>query len=180
MTTKAAPTLEGGTDADPARPDGGPGRRRWWLVPLSIFLATRVADGALLMLLGRSQTDPTTLDVAPGHQPLETGRTYSDLVANWDGQWYRSIVEHGYPAHLPTIDGVVQQNQWAFYPLFPTFIKALMGTGLPYGIAASLLSVTFGALAMCLLYRFLLPRLGIFGASMSVLALCIAPAALVW
>ncbi len=137
-------------------------------------------DAVLLVLTGRSQFDPAGLPVAAGRPPLETGRSYGDLVANWDGQWYRFIVEHGYPAHLPSVDGVVQVNQWAFYPLYPALVKLVMLTGLPFGAAASLVSMAFGAAAMCLLYRMLTPTLGGFGASMSVLALCVGPAAVIW
>ena len=180
MTIEAAPTLEERTSVGQARMDGASPGRRWWLVPLGIFLATRLIDAWLLVLLGRSQVDPGTLEVAPGRPPLETGRSYSALVANWDGQWYRYIVDHGYPAHLPTVHGAVQDNQWAFYPLYPALVKLGTWTGLPFGLAASLVSVTFAAVAMCLLYRVLFPRLGLFGAAMSVLALCVAPAALVW
>jgi hypothetical protein len=154
--------------------------RRWWWLPLSIFLATRLADAVLVTVLGRAQLDPASLPVAPHRPPLESGRSYADLVANWDGQWYRYIVEHGYPTHLPTVHGAVQDNQWAFYPLYPALVKPLTWAGLPFGLAASLVSMVFGALAMCLLHRFLLHRVGTYGAAMTVLALCVAPAALVW
>jgi len=161
-------------------PDDVVGGRRWWFVPVGIFGATRLIDALLLILLGRSQVDPATLDVAPGRPPLETGRSYEALITNWDGQWYRYIVEHGYPSHLPTLHGAVQDNQWAFYPLYPGLVRAVTWTGLSFGVAASLVSITFGAFAMCLLYRLFSTRLGGFGASMSVLALCVAPAGVIW
>ena len=74
----------------------------------------------------------------------------------------------------------MQQNQWAFYPLYPSLVKLATWTGLSYGLAASLVSTILGAVAMCVLYRLLAPRLGAFGAAMSVLALCVAPAAVIW
>jgi hypothetical protein len=111
---------------------------------------------------------------------LESGRSYGALIANWDGQWYKYIVEHGYPHHLPTVHGVVQDNQWAFYPLYPALLRAMTWTGTTFAVAASLVSITFGALAMCLLYRMLVAKLGVFGASMSVLTLCVAPPAVIW
>ena len=55
-----------------------------------------------------------------------------------------------------------------------------MWTGLPFGAAASLVSLGFGGAAMCLIYRMLAPRLGRYGAAMSVLALCVGPAAVIW
>ncbi len=154
---------------------------RWWfLVPLGIFAVSRMVSAVLLVWSGRSQSDPTSLPTAPGRPPLESGRSYGDLIANWDGQWYRYIVEHGYPHHLPTLDGVVQQNQWAFYPLYPSLVRLLMWPGLSYAVAGSLVSLGFGAAAMCLLYRMLAPSVGGYGSAMSVLALCIAPAAVLW
>jgi hypothetical protein len=154
--------------------------RRWYVVPLAVFALTRVVDAVLLVLLGRSQFLADALPVAPRRPPLETGRSYWDLVANWDGQWYRYVAEHGYPGRLPSVDGVVQANQWAFYPLYPSLVRVVTWTGLPFGIAASVVSLGFGAAAMCLLYRMLAPGLSGFGASMSVLALCVAPAGVIW
>jgi hypothetical protein len=40
--------------------------------------------------------------------------SYLHLIANWDGQWYRQIATHGYPSHVPVVNGAVQQNAWAF------------------------------------------------------------------
>ena len=76
--------------------------------------------------------------------------------------------------------GVVQENQWAFYPLYPTLVRMVMWPGLSFAVAASCVSIAFGAAAMTLLYRMLAPSLGGFGSAMTVLALCVAPAAVVW
>jgi hypothetical protein len=140
-------------------------QRHWYVVPLGIFAVTRVICAVLLTLVGRSQ---------------ETGTSYGVLVTNWDGGWYRTIVEHGYPQHLPTVHGVLQENQWAFYPLYPSLVRLVMWTGLPYAAAASCVSVVCGAAAMTLLFRMLNPGLGGFGSAMTVVALCVAPAAVVW
>ena len=107
--------------------------RHWYAVPLGIFAVTRVICAVLLTLVGRSQ---------------ETGTSYGVLVTNWDGGWYRTIVEHGYPQHLPTVHGVLQENQWAFYPLYPSLVRLVMWTGLPYAAAASCVSLACGAAAM--------------------------------
>jgi len=157
-----------------------PGGRQWVVVPLAIFAASRLISTSALLLLGRGQ--PAYVEPrAPHHHPrLQSHASYADLVSNWDGHWYSRIVEHGYPSHLPTVHGVVQQNQWAYYPLYPSLVKLATWTGLSYALAASLVSTVLGALAMCVLYRLLAPRLGTFGAAMSVLALCVAPAAVIW
>jgi hypothetical protein len=153
---------------------------RWDLVPLAIFFGTRVLSAVVLLWLGRTQFDPSTLPVAPGRPGLESGRSYGALIANWDGQWYRAIAEHGYPHHLPLLNGAVEVNAWAFYPLYPAFVHLLMWPGLPFAVAASGVSLAFGGGAMCLLYRMLAPDLGSFGSAMTILAMCVAPAAVLW
>jgi len=70
----------------------------------------------------------------------------------WDGRWYQTIVEQGYPSQLPTIDGVVQQNQWAFYPMYPGLVWLLMYlTGGSFAVVGSLLSLVLGGVAVCLM-----------------------------
>ena len=147
-------------------------------MPLAIFLLTRVVDGALLVWVGRDQLPAQML---PG-QVVPTSvdpTTYLHLVANWDGQWYRQIADHGYPRELPTDHGSVAQNAWAFYPVFPGLIRLVMLSGASFGLAASVVSLTSGATAMCLLYHMLMPSLGRFASSLNVLALCTYPAAVV-
>jgi hypothetical protein len=72
----------------------------------------------------------------------------------WDGDWYRQIAEDGYPASLPVgPDGRVQQNPWAFYPLFPLLARAVMTvTGAPWQVAGPLLALVLGAAAMLLVH----------------------------
>ena len=45
---------------------------------------------------------------------------YWNFINIWDARWYGEALRNGYPAELPTDDaGNVQENAWAFYPLFP-------------------------------------------------------------
>ena len=84
------------------------------------YAVCRVVTGILLTIVAARQvpTGWTGPDV-----------TYLTFTAQWDGQWYKAIAEHGYPATLP-VDGtgLVQQNPWAFYPLFPLLSR---GAGWP-------------------------------------------------
>ena len=152
-------------------------RSPWYVVPLAVFLGTRVISAVLLLLLARHQIPASAL---PPDMPLPTlvdPASYLHVIANWDGQWYREVATHGYPSDLPARSGEVQQNGWAFFPLFPLLARAGSAGGLSFGLAATLISVTSGALAMCLLYRMLVPGTGRFTAGLTVLALCMAPAA---
>jgi hypothetical protein len=151
----------------------------WWIVPLTIFLGTRLLGAAVILLAAQSQISEPSLVPGQVVPTLVDPPTYLHVIANWDGQWYRLIAGHGYPGHLPMYDGAVQQNSWAFYPMYPFLVRAVMLTGASFGLAASIVSTIAGALVMRLLYRMLSPSCGRFAASLSVLALCTYPAAAV-
>jgi hypothetical protein len=152
-------------------------RLPWYAVPLGIFVLTRVVDAGLIVLVAQRQVPASVLPANLPMQTLVDPASYSHVIANWDGQWYRHIVEHGYPRHLPTEGGMVQQNAWAFFPLFPALVWLLVTTGLSFGVAASVVSLTAGAAAMCVLYRLLRSRCTDYLAALTILAICCAPAA---
>lgn len=171
------------TDAvdTPAAVPGADARRRWWLVPLGIFLLSRVADAVLLLFLARSEG---SAEAYPGNGAVPVLRepaSYFNVVQNWDGQWFRLIAEHGYPSTLPTDHGVVTQNQWAFYPLFPGLVRAIMSvTHLPFGVAASFLNIALASIAMCLVYRMVSRTASGFAGAMTVVVLSTFPSAVVF
>jgi len=146
-------------------------------VPLGIFAFSRLVDTVLILLVARRQVDASVLDPTMPMPTLVDPASYFHVIANWDGQWYRSIVEHGYPQHLPTKNGVVQENVWAFYPMFPALVWVFTLVGFSFGAAASIVSITAGAVAMCLLYRLLRARCSEYLAALTILAICFAPAA---
>jgi hypothetical protein len=152
-------------------------RLPWISVPLGIFAFSRLVDTVLILLVAHRQVDASVLDPTMPMPTLVDPASYFHVIANWDGQWYRSIVEHGYPQHLPTTNGVVQENAWAFYPMFPALVWVFTLTGLSFGAAASIVSLTAGAASMCLLYRLLRARCGDFLTALTVVAICFAPAA---
>lgn len=80
---------------------------------------------------------------------------FSTLLARaWDGRWYAEIAEQGYPSELPTSsDGDVEQNAWAFFPLYPALCRAVMSvSGLPWEIAGPAVSMACGLLAVMVLH----------------------------
>jgi hypothetical protein len=130
----------------------------------------------MLAWLGRNQLPARPLGPGETVATRVDPPTYWHLIANWDGQWYQKAAEHGFPSQLPMFHGAVQQNTWGFYPLYPTTVRAVMLTGLPFAAAASLVSIACGTVAVCLLYRMLVPACGRFAATMTVLALSTYPA----
>lgn len=148
-------------------------------IPLALYALSRVIDTfVLLRLQHRQTTDPTFL--TGGVVPIQVQpRTYAHIITNWDGQWYRLIAEHGYPHTLPTYNGQVWQNQWAFYPGFPMLCRVLMHLGLSYEASAALISTVAGAVGCCLLYALVRTAGTRFTAAMAVVGICFFPAAVV-
>jgi len=74
----------------------------------------------------------------------------------WDSHWYRIIAETGYPSELPIgDDGRVGENAWAFMPVYPLLVRALMAmTGAPFALVSVALSTMAFALFVVVVDRF--------------------------
>lgn len=83
-------------------------------------------------------------------RPLALGATLGD----WDAGWYKSIVENGYYAGIPT----AQQNV-AFFPVYPLLVWIVKNTFLlPTVWAGALVSWASFAGALVLLYKLIAAR----------------------
>ncbi|MGV9193397.1 hypothetical protein ACQ143_03540 [Microbacterium sp. MC2] len=104
--------------------------------------------------------------------------TVTDLLMGWDAQWYWFIAEHGYPTEIPVDEaGAVQQNQWAFMPLYPVLARIV---GLPFGgfpAGALLIPLVAGYLACLVLHRLLRDRLDATAAMWAVVLFAAGPLA---
>lgn len=150
-----------------------------WL-PLAIFAATRVVGFLVLWSMSDQQIARVDSRIMHVVDPAPPDPGYLGLVTNWDGQWYQDVVENGYPRDLPRVDGEVQQNAWAFYPVYPLLVRLVMALSpLSFAAAATLVSCVAGAAMAVVLFRMLEPRVGRFNAGMAVLALGLSPAGLV-
>ena len=152
-------------------------RAPWFAVPVGIFALTRLIDAVVIVLMARHQIPASSLPTGGPVPTVVDPPSYLSAIQSWDGQWYRQIVEHGYPTTLPTEHGVVQQNAWAFYPGYPSLVWLVTKVGASFGFAASVVSLGAGAGAMCVLYRLILARSSTWLAFMTILAVCCAPAA---
>ena len=121
--------------------------RPWWVQVLAVYAAARLVTTIIFLWVASIQGENAWTDPHPGYFP------YVGLM--FDASWYRQIAEHGYPSTLPVgPDGVVQQNAWAFFPLFPTMARGLMEvTRLPWEVVAPTLALVVGAVAVLLVYR---------------------------
>lgn len=126
---------------------------RFMVTVLVAFALTRLVSGIILAIVAARQvpTGWTGPDV-----------NYLTFTTQWDGQWYQAIAEHGYPKALP-IDqlGTLQQNAWAFYPMFPFVTRVLMSaTGLGFAVAGSTLSLVMSFVAAAAIAVLLRDRIG--------------------
>jgi hypothetical protein len=119
----------------------------WWLQALAVYAAARAFSAVVLVVVASHQAATGWTGAAPGYAE------YTGLM--WDASWYRQIAEGGYPTTLPVgADGVVQQNAWAFYPLYPVLVGALMDlTGVSWAVVAPTVSLLLGAGAVLLVHR---------------------------
>jgi len=123
---------------------------RFVLAVLGVYTLLRLVTTAILLWVTYAEQDPVIF--------TDDYPRYFDLAVLWDGKWYQRIALEGYPAELPRDElGQVQQNPWAFYPVFPVLGRVVMAlTGLPFPVAATLVATVLGyaaALVMGFLIR---------------------------
>lgn len=117
-------------------------KTRWWFAPLAIYLATRVVTTAIFLVAAWFQD----VNYWTGAHP-----DYFSFLNIWDVEWYGRIFKDGYPTTLPVDqNGFVQQNSWAFLPLFPYLVKLMF---LPWAIGAPLLATVVALLFALVAHR---------------------------
>ncbi|MDR7253779.1 hypothetical protein J2X46_002769 [Nocardioides sp. BE266] len=169
---------------DPSRTARLRRRHGWVLVPLGIFAIARLVSGVLLHRSAVQQAEIArdaaampagTYDlVTPVPDPVG----YLGVIANWDGGWYRTIAEHGYPVPLPRLDGQVVPNEWAFSPGYPFVVRAVMEVAsIGFPLAATIVSLLCGAAAITWLYAMVRTRMGDPAAARLVMAVSFFPSA---
>ncbi|MEW1953844.1 hypothetical protein [Terrabacter sp. NPDC080008] len=123
---------------------------------LAIYALTRVVSTTVLLVVMQHQV-PSGMT---GGDDVPV--SYFPFTALWDGQWYQIIADQGYPSPLPRSEGgSVEQNAWAFYPLFPLLARVGMAlTGISFPAVGSTIAVLCGAGAAVLMGLLLRERIG--------------------
>jgi len=121
----------------------------WWLQVSLVFVVARLVSACIFMAAAIHQGTNPWFPAAPD---------YWNFITIWDGRWYQEAAEKGYPAVLPVdANGVVKENAWAFYALFPLLgrgLSAMTGMGtLPALTAIAMLAGLGAALVIYLLFR---------------------------
>jgi len=124
-----------------------------WTTPLLLWLASRAVSTVLLATVYLVATANGWPFASYRREP-----SFFTFSGSWDASFYRIIAEHGYPTTLPLDDaGHVAPNAWAFLPVFPALVRAVMPlTGGSFWVAGVLVSALAGAGACVLLYRLVL------------------------
>lgn len=118
----------------------------WWLQVGGLYLAARLVSACIFMAAALHQ------GVNPWFPPKPD---YWNFINIWDARWYGEALRNGYPAELPTDDaGTVQENTWAFYPLFPLLGRTLAGVaGIAPAAALTIIAMLSGLAAALVVYR---------------------------
>lgn len=119
--------------------------------PLVMFAASRLV---VLLAAGVAALVQVSTGRAAGLGPWPSvpQSRYSAVAAleRWDGAWWISIAQHGYPHALSSGNAL---GRFAFFPLYPLGIRAVALTGLPVQYAALGLSTGLGAGAAVLFWH---------------------------
>lgn len=144
----------------------------WWGAILIVYAASRVLTTVFLLSLYVAGTVGGWHFASSRHDP-----TFFTFSSSWDGSFYQRIATGGYPSALPVDGGGdVEQNPWAFLPLYPVVVRGLMTvTGLPFAPAGVVVATLFGAAAALLLYRIVLARGGTVSALWATVFFCFGP-----
>ncbi|MEO7070695.1 MAG: hypothetical protein ABI131_09420, partial [Nostocoides sp.] len=118
-----------------------------------LYLAARLVSG---LLIWHASTGQVAYPAWTGPNP-----GYLDMTVLWDGSWYRQIAQVGYPSTLPIGgDGLVAQNAWAFFPVYPMICRVVMrATGLSFPIVGSTVSLILGLAAALVIVALLVRRM---------------------
>ncbi len=147
-------------------------RAPWWVPVLLIWAASRVVTTGILLSFAARQTENPWTGASPG---------YLDFARLWDGHWYWIIAVVGYPLEIPVDDaGRVQENAWAFMPVYPFIVRSVMGLlgGMGSGhfaLAAVIVSVISSAVATVLFHRLATRWLSGGTALLATTLFCVAP-----
>lgn len=69
-------------------------------------------------------------------------RTFLNFLTGWDADHYLNIATIGYPLRLPTENGIVQPNDWAFLPVLPLIERGVSDlTGIDPGLVGVVVSI---------------------------------------
>jgi hypothetical protein len=118
-------------------------RRVPWLGPvLAAWIATRIVIVVCALIASWLVSARWLHHAEPA---LRLANRPLDLLAGWDGGWYRTIATHGYPTHLAGHHG----GAVAFFPLLPMLLAGAAKVGIENVWGALLVTNLVALAALC-------------------------------
>ncbi|MGO4534520.1 hypothetical protein [Leifsonia sp. 2MCAF36] len=144
----------------------------WWVAVLVMYAVSRLLTTSLMLALFIAANIGHWSYSSPSMDP-----TFFTFSGSWDAAYYGQIVEQGYPTSLPLdSNGSVQQNPWAFLPLYPIIVRGVMFvTGMTFYPAGFAVAMIFGAGASLVLFRLVAARAGVSSAFWTTAFFCFGP-----
>ncbi len=145
---------------------------RWWVVVLAVFVASRIVTTTFMVALFVVATAENWTFASHRSNP-----DFFTFSGSWDASYYKQIATQGYSPSIPTdADGNVEQNAWAFLPLYPLIARAVMAvTGLGFYPAGVIVAIVFGAVAALVLYRLVASKAGATSGLWAAILFCFGP-----
>ena len=142
----------------------------WWARVSVVFIAGRLLDTILLLWQASIEGLNAWTSAHPG---------YFVFANIWDGRWYQIVAQFGYPKQLQfDSTGHVVQNQWAFLPVYPYVVKAVMFiTRMPWEVAAVVVTLLCAWGATLVFYKLMRTRLRPSTAMYATVLFSVAPVA---
>lgn len=117
----------------------------WWVQVVVIYAAARLVSACIFMSAALHQGVNPWFPAKPD---------YWHFINIWDARWYGEVIANGYPSTLPVDEaGNVQENAWAFYPLFPLLGRTVSAaTGITPAVSLTLIAMLAGLGASLVIY----------------------------
>jgi hypothetical protein len=117
----------------------------WWLQVSAIYVLARLVSAGTFMAAALHQGPNPWFPPKPD---------YWNFINIWDARWYARVIQGGYPSTLPVdAAGNVQENTWAFYPLFPSLAGGLSSlTGWTPAASLTIIAMLSGMAAALVVY----------------------------
>lgn len=150
------------------------------IVGAAVVAAELRADANIVdaELPGADFADPHYVDKAI---PTNAVKPMLDVLTSWDGLWYLRVIRDGYPTSVPPeVTYEVDEARAAFFPAYPTLVRALDPL-IPGGSTLAALFVNFllGALAVYVIGLLAREVFGTEVAERTMVLACIFPGAFV-
>ena len=145
----------------------------WWVQVGLVWLVSRLFVAGWTVVALSRQASVLHLESVPGN--------YFEYASIWDGTFYRSIHDGGYPGEIVIGEGGAGRGgEWAFLPVYPLLVRVVTAlTPLGWPVAATTVSLLVSLGFLLIAYRLFVARTDDVTALAAIALLSFSPAAAV-